>query len=176
MSSPVLYYPFFTTTQILLFVIVTTYSIISPLILPFGLVHFAISYIILKYCLLYVYEMPWESGGKLWPLLFDQMMFGLIIQQVTLVGVFSIQYFALGAIVGAISIFPTIAFWIWMHKRFDQPALYGTLDDQLETNVPLEARFVKGNIDPVNLCKSDYIHPVLHSLEALEDQQDRYFL
>lgn len=169
-APPSFYYPYFLSKEVLVFVIVVTYSIISPLILPFGLVYFLVSFFACRYNLIYVFEQPWESGGKLWSNMFHQMLFGLVLCQATLVGVFSLQYFIAGAVVSALLIIPTIIFWVWCHKRLESVATHGSLEEKMNGEGTLETRFLKGNVDPVNGTKADYIHPVFHELEMPELQ------
>lgn len=52
-----------------------TYSLITPLILPFAAVSFALAYLVLKYQLLFVFETGVESGGVWWPRVFNLICF-----------------------------------------------------------------------------------------------------
>ena len=52
----------------LLFVlmILLTYQCIAPLLMPFGIIFFAFSYVMYKYQLLYVYVNNYQCGGDMW--------------------------------------------------------------------------------------------------------------
>ena len=52
----------------LLFVlmILLTYQCIAPLLMPFGIIFFAFSYVMYKYQLLYVYVNKYQCGGDMW--------------------------------------------------------------------------------------------------------------
>lgn len=50
------------------FVMVLAYAVVSPLILPFGLLYFAFLWAVWRYQVLYVYQRQYESGGEFWPL------------------------------------------------------------------------------------------------------------
>jgi hypothetical protein len=97
---------------LVIFVIVLSYAMVAPLILPFGAAYFAIGYVVWKnqvrgiadatsmrpapptraYAqLLYVYIPQYESGGRLWPKLFKYMLTGLFIAQLTIVGVLGLK-------------------------------------------------------------------------------------
>ncbi|KAK4513273.1 uncharacterized protein ATC70_011841 [Mucor velutinosus] len=67
------------------FTIALVYSAMSPLILPFALVYFAVASMVYKYMLMYVYVTKMESGGKIWPVLFQTVMTSVIFFQVTMI-------------------------------------------------------------------------------------------
>lgn len=67
------------------FTITLVYSAMSPLILPFALVYFTVASMVYKYLLMYVYETKIESGGKIWPVLFQTIMTSVIFFQVTMI-------------------------------------------------------------------------------------------
>jgi len=50
------------------FVMVLAYTVVSPLILPFGLLYFVFLWAVWRYQMLYVYQRQYESGGQFWPL------------------------------------------------------------------------------------------------------------
>lgn len=50
------------------FVMVLAYCVVSPLILPFGLLYFVLLWAVWRYQMLYVYQRQYESGGQFWPL------------------------------------------------------------------------------------------------------------
>jgi len=76
----------------LIFTICFCYSTIAPLILPFGLLYFSLNYIIKKYKLLYVHELPFETYGRFFPKVADFMFTGMIIGQVALMGVIGLKF------------------------------------------------------------------------------------
>lgn len=49
------------------YVMVLAYAVISPLILPFGLLYFILLWPVWRYQMLYVYQRQYESGGQFWP-------------------------------------------------------------------------------------------------------------
>jgi hypothetical protein len=66
------------------FTIALVYSAMSPLILPFALVYFSVAGIVYKYMLMYVYVTKMESGGKIWPVLFQTIMTSVVFFQLTM--------------------------------------------------------------------------------------------
>lgn len=78
-------------SQLLVIVIVFTYAIICPVILPVGMLYFAGSLIVYKKQVLYVYTPIYESGGTLFSVAVQRTLFGLVCGQLTLIGYFLIR-------------------------------------------------------------------------------------
>ncbi|GAA5863074.1 hypothetical protein JCM8547_002789 [Rhodosporidiobolus lusitaniae] len=66
-----------------------TYSIITPLILPFATLYFGLAYLVYKYRFLFVFYRPYESRGQAWPLAYNRVGLGLLIFQVFMLGLFT---------------------------------------------------------------------------------------
>ncbi|KAJ3347639.1 hypothetical protein HDU83_001905 [Entophlyctis luteolus] len=64
------------------FTISLTFSIISPLILPFAMVFFGITFVVMKYQLMYVYSVERESNGAFFPKIFNVLCFSVWFFQV----------------------------------------------------------------------------------------------
>lgn len=73
-------------SQMLVIMIVFTYAIISPIILPVGMCYFIGSLIVYKKQVLYVYQPVYESGGATFPFVLQRTLFGLILGQLTFIG------------------------------------------------------------------------------------------
>ncbi|SCZ96759.1 BZ3500_MvSof-1268-A1-R1_Chr4-1g06692 [Microbotryum saponariae] len=78
-------------TALLIFTLGVTYSIISPLILPFATLYFGIAYLVYKYKFLFVFYRPYESRGQAWPLAFNRSGWGLLIFQVFMLGLLTVR-------------------------------------------------------------------------------------
>ncbi|KAI9247530.1 hypothetical protein BY458DRAFT_551082 [Sporodiniella umbellata] len=63
------------------FTVSLLYSAMSPLILPFAFLYFAVASMVYKYLLIYIYETRMESGGKIWPVLFQILMTSTVLFQ-----------------------------------------------------------------------------------------------
>ena len=73
-------------SQHLVVVIVFTYAIMCPVILPFGLMYFAGALMVYKKQILYVYSPVYESGGAMFPLAVQRTILGLVCAQMTFLG------------------------------------------------------------------------------------------
>ncbi|ORX48148.1 DUF221-domain-containing protein [Piromyces finnis] len=121
-SDPViisLNYGYHYTIPLLIFVIALTYSCISPLILIFGCFYFIIAYIVYKYQFLYIHYPKYETYGRYAPMLVNRCMAGLIIFQITMVGIISLKTESLyGIYVGPLIPISLLAVW-WFKKAFE---------------------------------------------------------
>ena len=112
----------------LVFVIILIYSCLRPLILFFGLVYFALAYLVLKYQLLYVYFHPNESNGQTWPMVYDRITFGLLIFQLTTLGLFVLQQSYLLAVLMIPLPIGTVWFWVWTTRAYKNSAEFVPLE------------------------------------------------
>lgn len=102
-APPVINYGWALPPPLLIFTIALVYSVESPLILIFATIYFGlacespVAYIQLtadagyKYRLLFVYFKPFESGGKGWNITFRRVIWGLLLFQVFVTGLFSLR-------------------------------------------------------------------------------------
>ncbi|KAF9360755.1 hypothetical protein BGX26_007881 [Mortierella sp. AD094] len=110
------------------FVIVLIYSCIKPLILVFGAIYFALAYLVYKYQLLYVLYHPYESGGRAWPMVYNRVTLGLLIFQLTMLGLFVLnQSYLLGALLIPLPL-GTVWFWAWTTKQYKTSAEFIPLE------------------------------------------------
>lgn len=72
--------------QLLVIMIVFTYAVICPVILPVGLLYYCFSLIVYKKQVLYVYQPVYESGGAMFPGALQRTLFGLCCGQLTMIG------------------------------------------------------------------------------------------
>lgn len=92
---------------VFLFVVLLVYSTTTPLILVFGTFYYCLSYLVVKYQLLYgksktkscyparktkilslVYFHPYEVAGRMWPLVFSRIIVGLLLFETLAAGLF----------------------------------------------------------------------------------------
>ncbi|KAI5477633.1 DUF221 domain containing membrane protein [Pseudohyphozyma bogoriensis] len=147
---------------LLIFTLGVTYSIISPLILPFATLYFAMGYLVYKYKLLFVYYRPYESRGQAWPLAFNRIALGLVIFQVFMLGLFTVRKaFLLSGLMVPLLLSTIYASW-----RIND--LYSPLSQYVNVSQASEMS-QGGESDIVKLRKG---HPVTKSQSNL--QRSRY--
>ncbi|KAG8861325.1 hypothetical protein FRC20_011487 [Serendipita sp. 405] len=108
-APPMINYGAVYPQAILVFVITITYSVIQPQIMAFGAIYFGMAYVVYKYKLLFVFYKPYESHGQAWPITFVRLLWGVVIFQILMTGIFTLEkYFVLSVIMA-----PLILFTIW---------------------------------------------------------------
>ncbi|THH04916.1 hypothetical protein EW145_g5182 [Phellinidium pouzarii] len=90
-APPMINYGVVYPQAILIFVVTLLYSVIQPTILIFGALYFGIGYLVYKYKLLFVFYKPYESQGQAWPITFTRLIWGIIIFQVFMTGIFLLK-------------------------------------------------------------------------------------
>ncbi|KAL4369162.1 hypothetical protein GQ457_05G027130 [Hibiscus cannabinus] len=71
-------------TDMLVITIVLCYSVIAPVIIPFGVLYFALGWLVLRNQALKVYVPAYESYGRMWPHMHNRIMGALLLYQVTI--------------------------------------------------------------------------------------------
>lgn len=79
--------------DMLIITIALCYSVIAPLIIPFGVVYFSLGWLVLRNQALKVYVPSYESNGRMWPHMHARILAALIIYQITMLGYFGIKLF-----------------------------------------------------------------------------------
>ncbi|XP_028755620.1 CSC1-like protein ERD4 [Neltuma alba] len=79
--------------DMLIVTIVLCYSVIAPLIIPFGVVYFGLGWLILRNQALKVYVPAYESYGRMWPHIHNRILASLILYQLTMLGYFGVHKF-----------------------------------------------------------------------------------
>ncbi|XP_058070875.1 CSC1-like protein ERD4 [Magnolia sinica] len=79
--------------DMLIVTIVLCYSVIAPLIIPFGVMYFGLGWLILRNQALKVYVPSFESNGRMWPHMHSRILAALILYQITMTGFFGVKKF-----------------------------------------------------------------------------------
>ncbi|KAI8989431.1 hypothetical protein BDB01DRAFT_848605 [Pilobolus umbonatus] len=90
-KPPEFNYPQSYNLLLFFFTIALIYSAMSPLILPFAFLYFVVASIVYKYLLMYIYITKSESGGKLWPVLFQTVMTSVVFFQVIMIVILALK-------------------------------------------------------------------------------------
>jgi hypothetical protein len=104
--------------HLLLFIIGLAYSVLTPIILPFMLLYFVVSWMLLQYQLTYVNIPSYESGGALFPRTVSRLLLGALVAQLTIIGYTSLKEATIPAILSAPLPFITAFFFFYIRRRF----------------------------------------------------------
>ncbi|KAI3824579.1 hypothetical protein L1987_06042 [Smallanthus sonchifolius] len=86
-------YPTKIPNDMLILTITLCYSVIAPLILPFGAIYFGLGWLVFRNQVLKVVVPKYESYGKMWPHIHVRILASLLLFQVTMLGYFGIKKF-----------------------------------------------------------------------------------
>lgn len=79
--------------DMLIIIITLCYSVIAPLIIPFGVVYFGLGWLVLRNQALKVYVPSFESYGRMWPHIHTRIVASLLLFQVTMFGYIGVKKF-----------------------------------------------------------------------------------
>eukprot|EP00026_Physarum_polycephalum_P002639 Phypoly_transcript_02647.p1 GENE.Phypoly_transcript_02647~~Phypoly_transcript_02647.p1 ORF type:complete len:807 (+),score=114.51 Phypoly_transcript_02647:120-2540(+) len=141
------------TIHLLVFSILLTYSTLTPFIMAFGMLYFAMAFISNKYNILYVAHPLWEAGGKHWQDVFGRIYVSILLYQALFIGVFGLYKFPAGAIVSVICAISTPSFYWYTRSRFVRtcnylPQRYAVRRDQTLVAEPNKALLKIPSEDP----------------------------
>ncbi|KAF8581445.1 DUF221-domain-containing protein [Ramaria rubella] len=119
-APPMINYGTVYPQAILVFVVTLLYSVIQPLIVFFGAAYFGIAYVVYKYKLLFVFYKPYESHGQAWPITCHRLLWGVIMFQVFMTGIFTLnQSYILSSLMTPLIL--CTLYWGWSMDRAFQP-------------------------------------------------------
>ncbi|PIA30026.1 hypothetical protein AQUCO_05700019v1 [Aquilegia coerulea] len=147
--------------DLLIVTIVLCYSVIAPVIIPFGVAYFGVGWLVLRNQALKVYVPSYESYGRMWPHMHGRILAALIIYQVTMIGYFSIKKFLYSPFAIPLPIF-SIIFALMCRRKFYNSFRY----------TPLEVVCAKTKETPnLEAIYKAYIPPCLSSYKFDETQE-----
>ncbi|BFZ63435.1 hypothetical protein YB2330_004557 [Saitoella coloradoensis] len=162
-QPPTFNYGFFLPQPILILVISLVYSIMNPLVLVFALIYFILGLMVYKYQLLYAMDHPQHSTGKAISLIFNRVVIGMILFQVTMIGILLLQ----GAFTISVLLLPapvaTLIMAYNVHKTFYPQTNYIALRS-IQENIQHEhhlRRRRSRTLDEERESGQEYVHPHL---------------
>ncbi|KAK9267742.1 hypothetical protein L1049_010175 [Liquidambar formosana] len=146
--------------DLLIITIVLCYSVIAPIIIPFGVLYFGLGWLILRNQALKVYVPSYESNGRMWPHMHTRIIAALLLFQVTMFGFIGVKKFYYAPILIPLPIMSLIFAFVCRKKfyRFF-----------CSTALEVACRELKETPNMEHIFRS-YIPPSLSS-EKLDDDQ-----
>nr|VDD50305.1 unnamed protein product [Brassica oleracea] len=150
----------------LYFLLGLVYAAVSPILLPFIILFFALAYVVYRHQVINVYNQNYESAGKFWPDVHRRVVTALIVSQLLLMGLLSTKQASKST--PFLLVLPVLTIGFHMHcKCRYQPAfvryslqatiIKDTLERTREPNLNLKAFF-----------RNAYAHPEFRVGEDLE--------
>uniref|UniRef100_A0A7M5V1M3 CSC1-like protein ERD4 n=1 Tax=Clytia hemisphaerica TaxID=252671 RepID=A0A7M5V1M3_9CNID len=117
--------------SLLFFLVGLSYSVLSPIIVPFVIIFFGFGYVVYLYQLTHVYMPEFDHGGRFWIYVFNRIMVIVFVFQLLMVGVFLLKEVFTIAILVTPLIICTIFFWIYVNNNFEKVSLFITLKESV---------------------------------------------
>ncbi|PHZ10123.1 DUF221-domain-containing protein, partial [Rhizopus microsporus ATCC 52813] len=144
------------------FTISLIYSAMSPFILPFACLYFCVASMVYKYLLVYVYETRMESGGKIWPVLFQTIMTSTIFFQLIMILILVFK----GGNLQAYLLIPLPVFTlIYQYFYYRRMHIHGSYIFGTHSKLPLPQHAPsteKSKTEPAKTLKSQFQDPAYH--------------
>lgn len=142
--------------DLLIITIVLCYSVIAPIILPFGVLYFGLGWLILRNQALKVYVPSYESNGRMWPHIHVRLIGALLLYQVTMLGYFGVKEFRYTPFVIVLLILSLIFIFVCQKKfyRSFQSVPLEVASHELKESPNMEHIF-RAYIPPSLSCEKD---------------------
>ncbi|KAL9269236.1 CSC1-like protein [Drosera capensis] len=129
--------------DLLVLTIVICYSVIAPLIIPFGVAYFGLGWLVLRNQALKIFVPSYESYGRMWPHLYKRIVAALILYQVTMFGYFILKKFVYAALLIPLPIISLIFAFVCQKKfyRFFQTTTLEVVADEPKQSPNMEQVF-----------------------------------
>eukprot|EP01023_Acetabularia_acetabulum_P006466 TRINITY_DN12689_c0_g1_i4.p1 TRINITY_DN12689_c0_g1~~TRINITY_DN12689_c0_g1_i4.p1 ORF type:complete len:204 (+),score=19.40 TRINITY_DN12689_c0_g1_i4:2-613(+) len=69
------------------------FCVVQPLITPICFLYYFVVDLLSRYQFIYMKGEKYQSGGLMWPVVFDQVLFGLFVMQLTMLGLLGMKRF-----------------------------------------------------------------------------------
>lgn len=120
-EPPEMWYSTQYAEMLLVFIILISYSVLAPLVIPFAVMYFGFGYVTWLNQLLFVYVPKWEGDGEMWPIIFHRMMVSIIVFLLFMMGLFGLKKIALLPILLLPLLVICIIFWHNVNQVFAKP-------------------------------------------------------
>eukprot|EP00051_Salpingoeca_urceolata_P024318 m.425744 g.425744 ORF g.425744 m.425744 type:complete len:717 (+) comp20220_c0_seq3:144-2294(+) len=119
--------------QLLVALLALVYASSAPIILPFAILFFGFGYIVSRYLVYYVHVPNWETGGAMWPAVFNRCMLGVLVYEIAITAMMGIKKGKIQTPLMVLIFPPTILFWQQMNKAFQPAVVFQPYVDACET-------------------------------------------
>jgi len=131
----------------LVFLVMCAYAALAPFLMVFVVAYYGIGYVVNLNQLLYVYNVPFHTGGKQFPVVFRCSIVALFISQLLMTGVLGLKRMAIPSAL----MIPLMAFTAWWGKEMSN-----------------QFRFVGNTLTLENLLATDVTDMPVATLEGLK--------
>ncbi|XP_010315702.2 calcium permeable stress-gated cation channel 1-like [Solanum lycopersicum] len=153
----------------LYFLLGLVYAIVTPFLLPFILVFFALAYFVFRHQIINVYHQEYESGAAFWPDVHGRIIFALVFSQISLLGLLSTKRAAQSApFLIALPVL-TLSFHYFCKGRYEPAFTRYPLQEAKRKDTIEQAKESKLNLK--YYLQKAYLHPVFRG-DDVDDNED----
>ncbi|XP_044497282.1 calcium permeable stress-gated cation channel 1-like [Mangifera indica] len=157
----------------LYFLLGLVYATVTPLLLPFIIVFFALAYVVFRHQIINVYNQEYESGAAFWPDVHKRVIAALVISQLLLMGLLGTKEAAQST--PFLVALPVLT--IWFHKfctgRYKSAFVKFPLQEAMMKDTLERVR--EPNFNLKGYLQNAYIHPVFKTDNEDEDEDDMLY-
>ncbi|KAK4261512.1 hypothetical protein QN277_004499 [Acacia crassicarpa] len=151
----------------LYFLLGIVYAVVTPILLPFILVFFALAYLVYRHQIINVYNQQYESAAAFWPHVHSRIIASLLISQLLLLGLLSTKEAAKSTPLLVILPILTIVFHKYCKNRFEPAFRKYPLEEAMAKDI-LE-KTAEPNLNIKAYLADAYLHPIFQSFEVEEE-------
>ncbi|CAL9063637.1 calcium permeable stress-gated cation channel 1-like [Musa acuminata AAA Group] len=142
----------------LYFLLGLVYAVVTPFLLPFIIIFFALAFVVFRHQIINVYNQEYESGAAFWPDVHRRIITALIISQLLLLGLLSTKHAVNST--PLLLVLPVLT--IWFHRfcknRYEPAFVKFPLQEAMMKDTLERAR--EPNLDLRAYLLNTYVHPV----------------
>ncbi|XP_019190677.1 PREDICTED: CSC1-like protein At1g32090 [Ipomoea nil] len=150
----------------LYFLLGIVYVVVTPILLPFILVFFALAYLVYRHQIINVYEQQYESAAAFWPHVHGRIIASLLISQLLLMGLLSTKKAAKSTPLLVVLPILTFAFHKYCKNRFEPAFRKYPLEEAMDKDLQDHACEIDANMKAY--LADAYLHPIFHSFQEVE--------
>ncbi|TQE07777.1 hypothetical protein C1H46_006710 [Malus baccata] len=151
----------------LYFLLGLVYAVVSPILLPFIIVFFALAYVVYRHQIINVYNQEYESAAAFWPDVHGRIITALIVSQLLLMGLLSTKEAAQST--PLLITLPVLT--IWFHRfckgRYEPAFIRHPLQEAMMKDTLERTR--EPNLNMKGFLQNAYIHPVFKGEDDSEN-------
>ncbi|PIN00215.1 hypothetical protein CDL12_27283 [Handroanthus impetiginosus] len=150
----------------LYFLLGLVYMVVTPILLPFILVFFALAYFVYRHQVINVYNQQYESAAAFWPHVHSRIIASLLISQLLLMGLLSTKKAANSTPLLVVLPVLTLTFHKYCKTRFEPAFRKYPLEEAMSKDT--QDRASGSDVDLKSYLADAYLHPIFHSFEEVE--------
>ncbi|KAI9178206.1 hypothetical protein LWI28_023828 [Acer negundo] len=152
----------------LYFLLGLVYAVVTPFLLPFIIVFFALAFVVYRHQIINVYSQGYESAAAFWPDVHGRIITALIVSQLLLMGLLSTKEAAQST--PLLVTLPVLT--IWFHRfckgRYEPAFIRYPLQEAMMKDTLERAR--EPNLNLKSFLQNAYIHPVFKGVDETETE------